>query len=116
MTGWFFEDIINNAKNKLDICLQRIDSLYQVSSSRSTFFTDALLLAIGMLSIIDLSIGLSEYGRTLNTDATLGVRNESTWVLDLFARSPSDLMLFLCFLFIVGFVSLYLVLRRKTLL
>jgi len=116
MAGWFFQDIISNAEKKLSICLQRINSLNQISSHRNTFLTDTILLIIGMLSIIDLSIALSEYGRTLNTDATLGIRSESTRILNFYASVASDIMLLLCLLFIGSFVGVYLILRNKTLL
>ncbi|NIR50952.1 hypothetical protein GWO43_20235 [candidate division KSB1 bacterium] len=117
MKKWDFDNLTEHAKNKMALCKERIDNLHKVSTERSTLYTDIILLGIGAISIISLLVGLSQYGRTLSADATLGFRDESPLdIFGLISRIPTDLILVLSFAVIVVISVFYYVLRRKRLL
>lgn len=117
METWDFESLIENAQKRIDLCGERINSLHKVSTERSSLTTDLILIGIGTVSFISLIITLSQYGRLLNTDATLGFRNDGPFnIFGFISGWPMDYVLFGGILIILVLTYFYYRYRQKKLL
>lgn len=117
MDTWDFRSLIKNAQDRISLCNERINNLHKVSTERSSLATDLLLFGIGAVSFISLIITLSQYGRLLNTDATLGFRNDGPFnIFGFISRWPMDYVLFTGTLIILVLTFFYYLFRRKKLL
>lgn len=114
MDGWQFPALVRNLRDTIALCNQRHQSLLQRSNAKNSLLTDALLFFIGTVAIMELTVNLSLTGRTLSSDATLGLRNEGEFnVLELVAALPMDRLLFGSVVIIGVIVALYFRYRSR---
>lgn len=117
MDKWDFENLIEYAEDKMNLCKERIGQLHDVSMQRSSLYTDILLLVIGAISIFDLFLGLSQYGRTLTGDAIMGFRENNTFnFLAVVATESTDNLLIYSLIAIVIISLFYYYFRKKSIL
>ncbi len=117
MNKWDFENLIEYAEEKMNLCKERVEQLHNVSMQRSSLYTDILLLVIGAISIFDLFLGLSEYGRTLTGDAIMGFRGNNAFnFLAVVATESTDNLLIYSLIVIVLISLFYYYFRRKSIL
>ncbi len=104
---WDFEKVlIRPVQNKIDLCKERLTFLHEQVAEKSAFYTDGILMAIGITAIFSTVLAFVEYGRTMANDADLASYDlTSRWkVIDLIAAQPTDVILV-----ISGLISLILV-------
>lgn len=66
---WEFEDVVVEAvRHKIAVCERRLDELTGQRTARATFFTDMILLAIGVTSILSTVLAFTDFGRSMATD------------------------------------------------
>lgn len=65
MTGWEHEELFENGQRMISLTRQRLDDLDGKRQESSSFLTDIILSFIALISIFDLSIGLSGYSREI---------------------------------------------------
>lgn len=117
MEKWDFENLIEYAEDKMNLCKERVEQLHNVSMQRSSLYTDILLLVIGAISIFDLFLGLSQYGRTLTGDAIMGFREDNAFnFLAVVATESTDNLLIYSLIVIVLISIFYYYFRRKSIL
>lgn len=117
MENWDFENLIEYAEDKMALCSERLKDLHNVSMERSSLYTDILLLFIGAVSIIDLFLALSEYGRMLTGDALIGFRDDNIFgFLHRISMESTDSLLIYSTIIIVVISILYYYFRRKSIL
>ncbi|MEM7621035.1 MAG: hypothetical protein AAF228_11345 [Pseudomonadota bacterium] len=112
MEGWGFKSLVKNLRETIKLCNQRHQMLLQRASAQNSLFTDILLFFIGTVAIIELMITMSITGRTLSSDAALGLRNEGELdVLGLLSTLPMDRLL-LSSVIIIGIIVYFYVRYR----
>lgn len=112
MDGWGFKSMVKNLRDTIMLCNQRHHTLLQRASAQNSLFTDILLFFIGTVAIIELMITMSITGRTLSSDAALGLRNEGELdVLGLLSTLPMDRLL-LSSVVIIGIIVYFYVRYR----
>ncbi len=117
MKNWDFDNLIDYAEDKMALCSERLEDLHNVSMERSSLYTDILLLFIGAVSIIDLFLALSEYGRMLTGDALIGFRDDNIFgFLHRISMESTDSLLIYSTILIVVISILYYYFRRKSIL
>ena len=113
MNGWGFPSLVKNLREIIALCNQRHQTLLQKASAQSSFFTDILLFFIGTIAIIELMITMSITGRTLASDASLGLRDEGGInLLGLLSILPMDRLL-ISSCIIIGII-LYFYVRHRS--
>ncbi len=113
MDGWGFQALVRNLRETITLCNRRHQMLLQRASAQNSLFTDILLFFIGTVAIIELMITMSITGRTLASDATLGLRNEGELdVMSLLSTLPMDRLL-LSSVVIIGII-LYFYVRYRS--
>lgn len=69
LESWKFDEIVvQPAREKVDAADKRLSELSETRSSRASLFTDVILLAIGITSVVSTTLALTEFGRTMNSD------------------------------------------------
>ncbi|MGD2133634.1 MAG: hypothetical protein PVI23_12640 [Maricaulaceae bacterium] len=94
LDSWGFEGVAANLEEAISVCDARVRHWVRRSAARNAIYTDILLFAIGSVAIIAFIVDLTIIGRTLSSDAALGLRNEG--VLDMaggLSRLPLDAVL-----------------------
>jgi hypothetical protein len=117
MAGWDFEGLRKNTEKRIALCNTRLDNMHKISTERSSLATDLLLFGIGAVSFIGLIITLSQYGRLLTTDATLGFRDDGPFdIFGLISVWPMDYVLIGAVIIILVLTYFYYRFRRRKLL
>jgi hypothetical protein len=114
LEGWDFEDaVVQPVEVKTDVCERRLRELADQRSARAAFFSDTILLAIGVTSVLGTTIAVADFGRSQVTDPGLaGFDYQREKVLGWFAAQPSDLLLLGSLAISVLLTAVYLFLRR----
>lgn len=114
MKGWDFDEaILKEVTWKRVLCEQRIDELHKKAESRSSFYSDLLLLSIALISVSAFLFQINEYGRTMSHDADLAVYESNSWnLIEYISERPTDFVIWLSLALIVIFGVLYAWFRR----
>lgn len=83
LDGWIFQEVVKTCREKTRLCSARIETLRAKLADRNAIAADLLMMALTAIVFFSLFLEISQYGRTLATDATLGLRDEG--LLDLVA-------------------------------
>lgn len=113
---WGLEDIIEtNIQKSIQACQDRLEVLHERASQTSTFYTELILLAIGMTSVFGILLQLTSYGRTLAGDADLAVYDgESSWnFINWVASHSTNTILVLSTVISILLLCLYVIVRRR---
>lgn len=111
MELWDFEtSILNQVKDKIELCEQRMELLHQKASAKSSLYTDLLLLSIAFISIIAFMFQVIEYGRNISHDAELAVyESNSLNLVNVLSERSTDFAISLSLgLIIIIFIVYYL--------
>lgn len=93
---WDFGRVVEEpVAMKVQACERRLRELSERRSARSAIFTDVILLAIGITSILGTTLALTEFGRTMAVDPGMaGYDTGRNRVIEWIAAQPADLLLF----------------------
>ena len=116
MGGWDFNDaILAQVERSTGLCKQRIDELNQKAASRSSFYSDCLLLGIAVISIVAFMFQIIEYGRNIALNADLSVYESNTPnFVELISEQSTDTIILVSLTLIVVLFALYAWFRRST--
>jgi len=116
MQGWDFDNaILAQVERNTELCKQRIDELNQKALSRSSFYSDSLLLGIAVTSIVAFLFQVIEYGRNVSLNADLSVYERNSFnLVESISEQPTDFIILLSLLLIILLFSLYAWFRRAT--
>lgn len=114
LDSWKFEEIvIEPAKEKVAAADTRLSELAETRSSRASLFTDLILLAIGITSVLSTTLALTEFGRTMNSDPGMASYDGGgSRLLAWFAAQSADVLLFASMAACLIVTVLYLYFRR----
>lgn len=103
---WDFDEVlVDPVQRKINLCQERLTELHQRDAAQSAFYTDMILLGIGVTSVFATFLALAEYGRTMANDVDLASYDVNSFnLVDWFATQPTDVILV-----VSGFISLLLV-------
>ncbi|MEO0413003.1 MAG: hypothetical protein AAF221_14315 [Pseudomonadota bacterium] len=91
MTMWDFETLTRNGARILDACTQRITEITNARVERGAFYTDMILAFIALVSIIEVTLYLTEYSREVMSRPTLAYQDSKlSWFLSWFASIDMD--------------------------
>jgi len=76
LDGWIFDEVVASCREKTRLCSDRIQALRAKLSDRNAIAADLLMMTLAAIVFFSLFLEISQYGRTLATDATLGLRDE----------------------------------------
>ncbi|HMB51929.1 MAG TPA: hypothetical protein VKU40_01345, partial [Thermoanaerobaculia bacterium] len=76
LDGWIFDEVLESCREKTRLCSARIETLRAKLADRNAMAADLLMMALTAIVFFSLFLEISQYGRTLATDATLGLRDE----------------------------------------
>lgn len=115
LQAWEFHRLLEQpVRFKIGTCDRRLSEIAAKRSSRSTLYTDLILLGIAVTSILGTALALSDFGRSIavNPDmAGYGVVNSS--LTEWFASQPADTMVVSSAIVSLLVVLSYLHFRRK---
>lgn len=112
---WDFEGAIRQSvAQKIAACERRLGELSEVRARRSDYFTDLILLAIGVTSILGTMLAFSEFGRVMAGDPDMAgfdltSNGLTTWI----AAQPADLLMLGAGVVSASLVLVYLYFRRS---
>lgn len=91
METWDFSTLTHNGERILEACTQRIDEITSARAERGTFYTDMILAFIALVSIIEVTLYLTEYSREVVSRPTLAYQDDRlSWLLSWFASIDMD--------------------------
>lgn len=114
---WEYKELLETpAREKIDACHQRLSHLSNERAARSAFFTDLILMSIGVTSVLATAIALVQFGRSASTDPDqsmfdFGSGALTTWL----SAQPMDAILVLSVLVSAILVVVFVWKRRQTL-
>ena len=118
MDGWDFNNsILNQVKNKIELCEQRMGVLHQKTSERSALYTDLLLLSIAVISVIAFMFQVIEFGRNISHNADLAVYESNSFnLVKVLSERPTDFAISIGLgLMMIIFIVYYIFRRGKVL-
>lgn len=113
---WDFDDVLANpVRMKLTICQTRLDSLESERARAASFFTDLILMVIGVTSILGTALAVVSLGRSASADPDqtvydLGAGELTTWI----ATQPIDVILLISTIISVLMVAVFVVARKRS--
>lgn len=91
MDTWDFSTLTHNGERILEASTQRIDEITSSRAERGTFYTDMILAFIALVSIIEVTLYLTEYSREVVSRPTLAYQDDRlSWLLSWFASIDMD--------------------------
>lgn len=114
LESWKFEDVVvRPAREKVEAADQRLSELAESRASRASLFTDVILLAIGITSVLSTTLALTEFGRTMNSDPGMASYDGGgSRLVAWFAAQSADGLLLASMAACVILTVLYLYFRR----
>ena len=100
-------------ETKAALCRERIEDLHSKRLTRSALYTDLILMAIGVTSIVGTSVALADFGRRMASDSTMSVFDIGSGDLtSWFAAQPLDAIVLTSLVVSACLIVVYVVLRR----
>ncbi len=108
MDVWDFEVLVENGTRLIEASSARIDEITTKRSERGTLITDLILASIGLLTVVEVSLYLTEYSREVMSRPALGYTDSNiSWILSAVAGVDTDRMLIGGALSVMVLVLLY---------
>ena len=113
---WNFDEVLANpVKDKLQICQSRLDAIESERARSASFFTDLILMVIGVTSILGTALAVVSLGRSASADPDqtvydLGAGDLTTWI----ATQPIDVILLISTIISVLMVIAFIMARKKS--
>lgn len=111
----YFEVLENPVQTKLRICQTRLDDIDGARARSASFFTDLILMVIGVTSILGTMLAVVSLGRSTSADPDqtiydLGAGDLTTWI----ATQPVDVILLISTIISLLMVIAFVVARKKS--
>lgn len=113
---WDFDDVLADpVQMKLQICQSRIDNIESERARSASFFTDLILMVIGVTSILGTTLAVVTLGRDASVDPNqtvydLGAGDLTTWI----ATQPVDVILLISTIISGLMVAAFVVARKRS--
>lgn len=113
---WDFDDVLADpVQMKLQICQTRLDTIESERARSAGFFTDLILMVIGVTSILGTALAVVSLGRSASADPNqtvydLGAGKLTTWI----ATQPMDVILLISTIVSVLMVIAFVAARKKS--
>lgn len=113
---WDFDDVLADpVSTKLQICQARIDNIENERRRSASFFTDLILMVIGVTSILGTALAVVSLGREASVDPNqtvydLGAGDLTTWI----ATQPIDVILLISTIVSALMVLAFVFARKKS--
>lgn len=113
---WDYDDVLANpVQMKLTICQSRIDNIEAERARSASFFTDLILMVIGVTSILGTALAVVTLGRDASVDPNqtvydLGAGDLTTWI----ATQPIDVILLISTIVSALMVIAFVFARKKS--
>lgn len=92
LEGWDFDANKRTITDAIEKSRETTDALIRQRSEKGNVLTDVILLFISAVAIFDFTLNLTQFGRSLASDATLGLRDEGqVGFIQIIANLPTDL-------------------------
>lgn len=75
LRNWDFESLMEDAEQRVGICRDQLAVLHDRENGRATFRTELILFGIAAIAILDATLSLSAYVRSVVANATLGAHH-----------------------------------------
>lgn len=116
LSVWDFDEVLANpVRMKLEICQTRLDNLESDRARSASFFTDLILMVIGVTSILGTALAVVSLGRSASADPDqtvydFGAGDLTTWI----STQPIDVILLISTIISVLMVAVFVVARKKS--
>lgn len=113
---WNFQEVlVDPVRMKLDICQSRLDAIDRERARSSAFFTDLILMVIGVTSILGTALAVVGLGRGASSDPNqamydLGAGQLTTWI----SAQPIDVILLISTIVSVLMILAFVLARRSS--
>ena len=113
---WNYSDVLEKpVQTKLRICQTRLDDIDGARARSASFFTDLILMVIGVTSILGTMLAVVSLGRSTSADPDqtiydLGASDLTTWI----ATQPVDVILLISTIISLLMVIAFVVARKKS--
>jgi len=109
LEGWDFENSLRGViRRRIEDCDNRLQEFHSRILEKNSFYTDLLLLGLGVVAIIEILLHLIEYGRTMTTDPNMAIYDSSSLsILRWLGSTPTDAMLLAGSIFSICLVAIY---------
>lgn len=113
---WDFDDVLARpVQMKLQICQTRLDNIDSERARAAGFFTDLILMVIGVTSVLGTTLAVVSLGRSASGDPNqtvydLGAGDLTTWI----ATQPIDVILLISTIISALMVIAFVVARRRS--
>ncbi|GAB3144780.1 hypothetical protein GCM10027290_23570 [Micromonospora sonneratiae] len=111
---WDYEALLEQpVRFKIDTCDRRLAELAARRTARSAMFTDLILLAIAMTSVLGTALTVTDFGRSIASDPDMAVYDLGrSSAVEWFASQPADTIVITSGVVSVLLVIIYLFFRR----
>lgn len=108
MTVWDFDTLVDNGARMIDVSTSRITEINTRRAERSSFVTDLILTLIALLTVIELSLYMTEYSREVMSRPALEYNDSNlSWILSSVAAIDTDTVLLSGAFSIITLVLIY---------
>ncbi|MFV8827750.1 hypothetical protein [Alkalihalobacterium sp. APHAB7] len=111
---WSMENLITNIKGKIEICKEKIESIFQLNLKRNQKITERILIALAGIALIDFSLSLSQFGRAIYVNPDLAPQDN--WIpglLNIGLSYTPNIVLWGGFLLFFSVYLLFLIHQRR---
>ena len=107
--------LANPVRMKLEICQTRLDNMESDRARSASFFTDLILMVIGVTSILGTALAVVSLGRSASADPDqtvydFGAGDLTTWI----STQPIDVIILISTIISVLMVAGFIVARRRS--
>lgn len=116
LSVWDVDDVLANpVRMKLEICQTRLDNMESDRARSASFFTDLILMVIGVTSILGTALAVVSLGRSASADPDqtvydFGAGDLTTWI----STQPIDVIILISTIISVLMVAGFIVARRRS--
>lgn len=113
---WNFDDVLADpVQMKLQICQTRLDNIDAERARSAGFFTDLILMVIGVTSVLGTTLAVVSLGRSASSDPNqtvydLGAGDLTTWI----ATQPIDVILLISTIISALMVIAFIFARKRS--
>ncbi|MFK7885940.1 MAG: hypothetical protein AB8G16_03665 [Gammaproteobacteria bacterium] len=108
MTVWDFQTLVDNGERMIEVSTSRITEINNRRAERSSFVTDLILTLIALLTVIELSLYMTEYSREVMSRPALEYNDSNlSWILSSVAAIDTDTVLLSGAFSIITLVLIY---------
>ena len=108
MSVWDFDTLVDNGARMIEVSTSRITEINTRRAERSSFVTDLILTLIALLTVVELSLYMTEYSREVMSRPALEYNDSNlSWILSAVAAIDTDTVLLSGAFSIITLVLIY---------